>query len=138
MYSFNGAFSSEDFSCLGLDDALFTWRDLRPAHSLYGVRFVMSESSDHEIALGDFGSLLIEAGVSSALVLSYHTWGGSLDHVFGFFIKDRCIDMQSRFDSKDLSEKASVELFRSQLQHLGVTLPSNGYFSPFERGYWGE
>ena len=141
MYEFQGVFTRQSCMSLRLDCRKYTLRDLRPSYPFCGIRVHprFNEAGDNVIRLEDAALEIIEGGLSAGLALSYVTWGGQLEHLAGFEIEDSMIIAASHFDSGfESSEDELLAFFVSKMSEYGIPPEDNGFFFPFERGFWGE
>ena len=98
----------------------------------------MNETMEKAESAVDSGAkkLIAEASITSGLVIRYITWAGRIDYLYGFEIKNSAIVESSRFDSSSsvILENQLIDVMSA----IGLQLPADGHFAPFERGYWGE
>ena len=141
MYEFQGFFTRQPSASLRCDCDKCTLRDLRPLYPFCGIRMHprFDEAGDNTLSLEDAALDMIDRGLICGLALSYSTFGGPIEHLAGFKIEDSVIVAGSRFDSAFESRDDELDaLFISKMSAYGLPPESNGFFFPFERGFWGE
>jgi hypothetical protein len=141
MYEFQGVFTRQLCATLRLDHRSYTLRDLRPTYPFCGIRIHprRDEAGDDTVKLEDAALETIDAGLTSGLALSYATFGGPIEYLAGFQIEESRIVAASRFKATFESRDDDLsELFISKMSAYGLPPERNGFFFPFERGFWGE
>lgn len=141
MYEFQGLFTRQPSSSFEVNSASFTLRDLRPRYPFYGIRIrpIVDDAGENLIFLEAAVREIVRAGVVSGLALSYSTFGGAIEYLAGFEVVDSKIVRESRFESGIKSRDDDLNaLFIAKMSAYGLPPESNGFFFPFERGFWGE
>lgn len=135
MYRFTGFFARPIFRPPATMTNGAVWREIGAPFTGIGVR--LPPLVDQKIPLAEARRVLADYGLGGAthwLYLSYVTWAGRIDSVYGLGAAgDREFGPVGEWDS-DKTRAAYLELMSA----FGVAEADALNFSPFVRGFWGE
>jgi hypothetical protein len=113
------------------------WRDITVPFVGVGVRLGVTGLGDDEPGPAEARQLLAAVGLGGAsdwLYLSYVTWGGLIDHVYGLGVTGgREFGLVSESDRDKV-----LEAYLSLMSEFGVPAADALNFPPFVRRFWDE
>lgn len=139
-YWFKGAFTPQECGSAAVDLGKYAVRDLRPTYRFHAIRRRVRQTTspkDH-VDVDVVAEELMRWGLRSALVLSYATFGGRMDHLAGVEVQAGRIVEATRFDSSSVPDDDLQELFIAKLTGYGLPPREDGFLFLFVRGFWGE
>lgn len=126
-YKFQGVFTRDDPTSLGLTEPGYAVLNLRPRYAQWGIKIRDEKGTLEQTVLP-----LLALGLRSGLALDYSTWAGPIDRLVGFRIEAGKIVEASRFSAESWDDDAE-SLFMTQMSDYGLSPEDGGYFAPFDR-----
>jgi hypothetical protein len=134
-YRFNGFFARPPVSRPTGLPAGAVWRDITAPFVGVGVRIRVTGLGDGEPGPVEARQLLAAVGLAGAsdwLYLSYVTWAGPIDHVYGLGVS-----AGREFGPVSEGDEARAA-YLALMAEFGVSEADALNFPPFVRGFWGE
>lgn len=140
-YLFAGVFTNDSLRIDRLDSKTFVARAIAGHNISYGVLFPTIMDLEGDVTSEQVLHLVRELrlhGLRNALYAYDLCWGGTVDVIEGFQIKDGQVVHGTCTSYENHAGEGDIRVFVDLMRGYDIEVDDDGYFKPFERGFWGE